>query len=369
MGKSNAKITDVSTLIQAGINPKTRLPYKLDNTAVGCPLADKIKKSLKIVDRQDAINAFTWHNVPNGLSGEMIERILYYKGQGAFFYMPTAEKFFFLPYALAGDIDMYGRYKKITPLPFGGGTADHEEKVEPWIIGLTFDCKYDIVMPEKLTLQDFEGDCVLLHDRAPGLSQTTESRDILDDQLLGVMSECIPLMRTALINGTGIQGIKVQAGDEEVNVSVANQQVQNAALNGQKWIAMTQTMDTQELNPTGNLVDGEQFMKGLQSLDNFRLSLHGLDNGGLFQKNAHILQSEQDMNAGGGTGLVLQDRLAQRQTFCDIVNSIWGLGMWCDVSEIATQDDQNLDGLIQDDKDQNGQEDFDEMPKEDMTNE
>lgn len=58
-----------------------------------------------------------------------------------------------------------------------------------------------------------------------------------------------------------------------------------------------------------------------------------------------MLEAEQEMNAGN-VGLVLQDSLKIRQDFCDIVNSIWGLGIWCEVSEVALGIDNNMDGVI-----------------------
>ena len=91
----------------------------------------------------------------------------------------------------------------------------------------------------------------------------------------------------------------------------------------------------------------------MQALDNFRLSLYGLDNGGLFQKKAHMLEAEQDMNAGN-IKLVYQDGLTIRQKFCDIVNSIWGLGIWCEASETVVGIDKNLDGEVADNQDQSG---------------
>ena len=91
----------------------------------------------------------------------------------------------------------------------------------------------------------------------------------------------------------------------------------------------------------------------MQALDNFRLSLYGLDNGGLFQKKAHMLEAEQDMNAGN-IKLVYQDGLTIRQKFCDIVNSIWGLGIWCEASETVVDIDKNLDGEVADNQDQSG---------------
>ena len=126
------KLPDINSLIQAGINPKTGLPIKMGPTA--CMLKDNLKKNFRIMDEQNAINRYTWYNLPDTLDGQLLERILYYKGQGMFFYMKTDNSFYFLPYALNGTIDCYGRYTGVTPLPFNGTAQDGKEK--PWIDGL-----------------------------------------------------------------------------------------------------------------------------------------------------------------------------------------------------------------------------------------
>ena len=50
----------------------------------------------------------------------------------------------------------------------------------------------------------------------------------------------------------------------------------------------------------------------------------------------------------GKASLVLQDKLKNRQDFCDIVNSIWGLGIWCEISESVLGIDRDLDGEASD---------------------
>ena len=91
----------------------------------------------------------------------------------------------------------------------------------------------------------------------------------------------------------------------------------------------------------------------MQALENFRLSTYGLDNGGLFEKKAHKLESEQEMN-DSTVGLVYTDGLAIRQNFCNIVNSIWGLSIWCEPSESVVAVDVNGDGASWD-RNQDGQ--------------
>lgn len=344
MSKNNAKLLDPNQLIQMGIDPKTGLPIKLGAVSEGFKYNNR--KLLRIVDEQDAVNSFKWYNLPNGLNQAIIERILYYRGQGAFFYMESNDQFYFLPYTLDGTIDVYGRFTGITPLPFNGqASTTKDDKEVPWVIGLRKTPIYDIKL-NKLNISDLTDSCVLLKDYTEQISQTNISRQVLNDPLLDVMADCIPFMRTSLLNSTGVKGMRVGNQSELAAVFSANEQVNNAALVGQWAIPVIGTIDFQELT-SGQLGKSEEFLLALQALDSYRLSLHGLPNGGLFQKKAHMLEAEQNMNVGTAS-LVLQDRLRNRQDFCDIVNSIWGLGIWCEPNESLTQADVNGDGVLYD---------------------
>lgn len=348
MSKNNSALYDPTQLIQAGINPKTGLPLKLGSSP--CTLKSDIKKQLRILDEQDAINRFTWYNLPEGLNSKLMERILYYRGQAVLFYLNN--KFYFLPYALAGDIDVYGRFEKITPLPFNGSVGDGK-KESPWIQGLTFNPIYDVQLPEDFIgkseeeLKDFlERSCVIFKDYTEQISQTNIARQILNDPVLDIMSDCFPFMRTALLNSTGVQGMRVSTESEASNVYAANNALTRAALNGDSKVPIVGNVDFQDLTntPTGK---AEEFLLAMQSLDNYRLSLFGLDNGGLFQKKSHILEAEQKMNTGN-VGLVYRDSLEYRQMQCTIANSIWGLNMWVEPSETVLGLDTTGDGVIGD---------------------
>lgn len=332
-----ARLPDIQSLINAGINPKTGLPMKMGGGP--CNLKTDVKKLLRIIDEQDAVNRFKWYNLPDDLDGNLLERILYYKGQAMLFKLH--DKFYFLPYALDGTIDPYGRYTGCTPLPFNGSTSDEKQKV--LIPGLVRTPKYTIAddVPEKP-----DELCVLLHDYTKQISQTTISRQILNDPLLDTMAECIPYFRTALIAGTGITGMRVAGQDQYHNVLDASKAVENSALSGEIYVPILSSIEFQELATKG-LNKPEEYMLAMQSLDNFRLSTYGLENGGLFEKKAHLLESENQVNQAN-VGLVFQDSLNLRQKFCDIVNSIWGLGIWCEPSEAVTGSDTNGDGVAYD---------------------
>lgn len=346
---------DVNTLIQAGFDPKTLLPRKLAGyDGLEYNLKPNIRKTLRIMDEQNAVNRFVWHNLPSGLTGQIAERILYYKGQAAFFYLPTQKQFYFLPYALDGTIDVYGRYLGITPLPFAGGKTSGDKGDKPWITGLTKKPVYDVILPEDLTLEDFEDSAVLLYDYTPQYSQTVIPRAELQDALIDIMSDCLPFARTALLNSTGVEGIRVGNEDEQSNVDAASRSINKAALYGQKFIPIIGSLDFQPLT-NGSTGSAQDFLLVMQAVDNLRLANYGLQSGGILQKKEHMLQSEYDLNSGN-VGLVMQDGLTLRQRFCDIVNSIWGIGIWCEVSETASGMDKDQDGEVSDNFDQSGTE-------------
>lgn len=353
-------LPDINTLIAAGFDPKTGLPVRM--TPEDDTLFEDARRAIRIIDEQDAVNRFTWYNLPDGIDSQMLERMLYYKGQLAFFYFEEMEKYYIMPYALDGGIDFYGRFTSIHPVPMSGGTTEEDKKItqaQAQALSLKkLVPLYEVVAPEELLAAGPEmiaKSCVLLKDYTEQLSQTVIARQIINEPIVGAEAQCLPFMMTALLRSTGVKGVRVGNQDEQANVYHANIAIKKAALNGQVNIPIVGAVDFQELND-GQVGKGEEFMMALQSLDNFRLSTYGLDNGGLFQKRQHMLQSEQEMNAAGGgsVGLILQDGLTRRQRFCDIINSYTGIGIWCDVSETASGADKNMDGELSDQQDQSG---------------
>ena len=340
-----AKLPQLDVLWQAGIDPKTGLPLKFTSGAK-CMLKEDIKKFLRLVDEQDAVNRYVWYNLPANITSQELERMLYYKGQLCFFWDEDLEEFYFMPYALDGTIDFYGRFNTIHPVPMTSGTEDKASKAQAqYLAEKKLKCVYGIKQDE-LTIEDYTKSTVLLHDYSKQLSQTILPRVTVNDPLLDVMAECIPFMRTNMIASTGIKGVRVPDADQAQNVVDGSRSLERAALTGNPWVPIVGNIEFQELTDVqlGKLQD---YLLAMQSLDNLRLSGYGIDNGGLFEKKAHELQSEADIN-GGPVGLILQDGLSIRQNFCNIVNSIWGIGIWCEPAENIMGADINGDGLVYD---------------------
>ena len=135
--------------------------------------------------------------------------------------------------------------------------------------------------------------------------------------------------------------MRVNDADAAEETERASKQIKHSALTKKLFVAMTSTVEFQEL-AEGSPLKSEEFLLALQGIENVRKGTLGIENGGIFQKKAHKLQSEQTGNESS-VATVYQDGLSIRQRFCNIVNSIWGTELWCEPSEAVIQEDINMD--------------------------
>lgn len=333
---------------QAGL-PESKYGEKAPRTS---SVKERFRHILRTTDEQNAINRYTWYGLPD-ITSQELERMLYYKGQICIFYNEELDKFYYLPYALNGGIDVYSRFTSVRPVRMGSSETQKEDgntkAIDAWLDNINLKVHYDIVMPEDWKVEMMTNSTALLHDYSKQYSQTITPRQQLNEVLLDMEAECPAFMRTALALGTGITGIRVDSKNAAGLVDIVANGFVDAALSGQAFLPIIGQADFQEL-AKGQVAKAEEFLLAMQSLDNIRLGTYGLDNGGILMKKAHMLQDEANM-AGGETGLVLQDGLAIRQHWCNIVNSIWGLGIWCEISEVASGLDKNMDGEVSDEQD------------------
>lgn len=352
-----ARLPDIQTLIGLGFDPAQidKLATYLSGVSICTNRLDAMKKILRKNDRQQFVNRFVWENLPNDLTSEFIERVLYYRYSGIFFYIPELETFNFLPYVGRG-IDEKGRYTTCSPLPFNGSSEKKEKNITFYIPGLELAPIYDITKttPYDVPMFDSNGGlsgsrkfipqldgCVILNSYCRDLGQRAIPEQEMIDPLLEMMAEAMPLARTNLIANSGVTGMRVNSGDEYSNVDAANKSIEAAALTGKRLVPVVGTLDFQEFANRGG-TDGEQFFLYMQALDNFRLQSYGLKNNGLYEKNQYV-NNTMAGNTQANVGQVLEDALKLRQEFCDLINATWGLGISVKASETITNSDTNFD--------------------------
>lgn len=311
--------------------------------APGCMLEEHIRRELRIKDLQQYLKRFKWNGWKDIVANDA-ERMLYYRSQLILFYMDNVNddgsgRYFLLPYALDGEIDPYGRFIDVTPVPFANGKVGEDGKEKPWIQGLRRRVIYDLDQFERLTdKEDKTKYCVILRDFSCQLSQNNLPRSVLQESLIGYQAEILPIMRTSLINSAGVSGVRVTTQDEQSNVKAANASKIAAAKSGEGWIPVIGQIDFQDLN-TSSSNSPTDLLQAYQAVDNCRAGFMGAGSGEVFQKNAHELQAEHDGN-NKSVEPILEDSLDNRKTFCELANAYFGLNLTVDVGECCIEEEQ-----------------------------
>lgn len=341
MAKNNANLPDVESLIAAGINPKTRMPLKFGSGKDA--LEPSLKKLLRIKDEAEAVNRYDWWNTGLTVSSNMLERFLYYRYKLGFFYFNGG--FWVMPVTLSGtgSLDFYGLENEVTPVPWNDSAGPEQKK-------LLSSIKLKVVKEPMLTasLQDFENSCVILRDYTPqGDVNSGIPRAALQDGVIGLEASILPYMRTNLMNGSGVIGVKISDQMEAADVMEAAGAVDEAAKSGNPWVPLMQKLDRQPLGPAG-ASDSSAYLQAYQAVDNLRQSFLGVNKSGIYDKSQYVNAGQTAMNAP--IAFPLTDGLKLRQDACQIINSIWPLGIWCEISETAAQADRNGDMIADDSK-------------------
>lgn len=306
-------------------------------------------------DQQDAIKSIEWFNLPD-ITGEELERLLYHKGEIAMFYFKPLDQFFYMPFTLATPddpnefgLDFYGRYRYIQPVPLA---TDNVTIAKQNILFSTMRLKVYYNIPiDELTPEQRMNAAVIIRDYTPTTvySQHCEPRAVLNKPLIQQMAECYPLAGTSLIASAAPLLVRVQSPDEASNVKMTGKVMKAQALSGQWLNPVVGNIDFQDITASSSS-KAEDYLMTMQSLDNFRLSTHGLSSGGIFEKKERKLVSEQVMNMGTA-GQTLADRCSQRRNSCLIAQGLWGTEMVAVPSETAMGIDMNGDGMASDSAD------------------
>ena len=241
--------------------------------------------------------------------------MLYYKGQLAFFYLKDLNEFYFMPYALDGGLDFYGRYKKVHPVPMNSGSEDDKSRKgqAEYLAGIKLDCVYGIKLPEELKEEDLTNSAVLLHDYTKQISQYIVPAQVINEPVIDMEAECMPFLRTALLNATGTRAVRVADADQQASVNEATRNMIDSALSAQPYVPVTGAIEFQELGD-GTIGKSAEFLQAMQAIDNLRLGLHGVPNGGLFEKSQYLNNAQTELNMGGADiSLTFMDGLSIRQ--------------------------------------------------------
>lgn len=347
-----AKMYDINTFIKAGVPiPKDYIKYMNSVDQNG----NIIKRSAKsynldyesmfnIVQNQNRIETlerYMWTNLPPGLTADIIERVLFYRGTGVIYFNDKVGRFQFLPYALNKTIDEYGRYTQCNTLPFTGVDEDKNNKKPTAAIyeklPIVYDLPYNSDMIKDIRNKKAVG--IILNDSSLALSQTPIIRAYYVQPILHLLSTVMSIINTAMYGSADYNLIQVDNESELEAINQAIDGINDRIIQGKRFGVVVGTTPITPLK-TSSTFDIEGLFNIFNSLTNLLKSITGIANPGVFDKKAHLLQEEQQLN-GSNADDIYYNGLRMRQEMCILFQAYYGYPMWCEskrsMSEIQAQ--------------------------------
>lgn len=342
------------------VKPKksSRFPYRFSQD----PKFEKLGQLLAINDMQQYISRFTWHNLPEGMDSELIEKIMYFSGSGMFFYMKEVDKFYFLPYGMSGQdepvgIDFYGRFNKVKPYSFNGATQESKKHKSAADILLSTQVRNNIrdiplVSSEEEARKIYNEGAVLLFDYTPGLAYMNEARNRTSKPLIEYMIDVLIQTQSAMINASGFNLFTASNESDrdimQLQIDTMNLDRKIGKLSGVVSSEGIQEIQNLQSNSPAAMAD---FWNTFMSVDNLRKSTMGINNDGVVQKSQYQSDTEQMLDISTASQ-VYYNSFVERLKFAAIVNSIWGLDIYPEPNHISFMQGMNLPGQEVDSQEQ-----------------
>lgn len=286
------------------------------------------------------VGRFKYENLPKGITPEIIETMLYYKGQLALF--KVGAKFYILPFVYTGTLNHYGVQEQIIPIPFNG-TIENDKNV------VSFAGTYKAILFDEA--EDFDSDdlgegiegvAVILRERSSLMFGSTLPTIVLTDELRNKLAENVLLVRNNLILSHPIKYVSMDSQDKATSVGAQMAQMFNSILEGKLVQTVVGHLDFKEMSSNPPTIQVQQLWQNYSSLDALRLSGLGIVNNGTFEKRERILTDEIE-GKQSESKLVLQDHLRQRQLWASLANKHFeGLNITVDLSDDLKNKDLDI---------------------------
>lgn len=277
----------------------------------------------------ETLERYFWINIPPGLTADLIERILFYRGTGCFYFNDKVGKFQFLPYALSKTIDEYGRYTQCNTFPFTGTDDGGDSKANPTEfiyqdLDIVWDLPYNREMINKARKKPVG---IILFDSSLSISQSPMIRSIYVKPVIRMLSTLFQIINTAMFGAADHNIVVVENESILDSINAQIEGINKDILDGKRYTPVVSPLEITPLK-SSSTYDIEGLFNTYNSLTNFLKSITGIANPGVFDKKAHLLQEEQQLN-GSNADDIYYNGLRMRQEFCMLIQQYYGYPIWC----------------------------------------
>lgn len=297
------------------------------------------KTNLHKIDALEAISRFDWKNLPVGLTGELLERLCYFKGQGILFWEDILQKWLMLPFTFNGDdtkgLDFYGDYEQVRPVPFDGVSEQQKVFLSTMQRKPVYSIEEAKEIRDKIGIDRVKKEyCVILRDYSRLLNFEVTPLWISQSVYIDMVAEIIPMIRSIMLRGAMPKLLHLEDEGQRNSAEASLNAIFNTILIGKPYTLVTGfgTVETIGDNPE----QIEEYFKAFESMNNMRKSGLGIPSDGTFKKGERMIVDEQKKNQQA-TLTLLDNSYDSRKLFRDIANTLFDLNIkiFCDILDNA----------------------------------
>lgn len=338
---------------QADLKKALGFGGKVNPISLKSGLREFFTTGISVRELQQFVRRYEWKNLPEGLDATLMERILYFRGRIMIF-KNLDGKFYSLPFALNGSIDIYGRYNSVTPLTFNGSIATDEDGGQyqtdgEYLSGKQFRVLYDEYMAQQYKP---ESSAVIINDYTQGISEYIIPRYQLNLVYHKELANIIVLVRHNLVSSARVYSVRVLDQGQADSVREEYEDMESQILDeGKRIFTVTSSSELKEFL-TDKKLETQEYWECFVSLDNLRENLIGIENNGVFKKKERQLKGEQELEASSAD-LVYEDGLFNRQQAAKRINALFGTNIEVCMSPTI----QGTEEIVDTNEDKGGDED------------
>lgn len=291
----------------------------------------------------ETIERYMWVNVPFGLTPDLIERLLFFRGKGVLYFNDKVDKFQFLPFALNGVIDEYGRFTMCNTLPFTGVDSEagdnrkKKNKTTQTLVYQELPLVYDLPFAKEHFdyIKNRKSVGIILNDSTLAISQQPVIRSNYVTPVLRLLANIIQIINTAIYGVADHSILQVENQSEFESIQMQINAINQDILKGHRFTPVVGKLPITPLK-TGNTADLEGLFNTFNSVQNLLKTITGVANAGVFDKKAHLLQSEHNLN-GSNADDIYYNGLRARQEFCLMIQAYYNYPIWCESKRGMTE--------------------------------
>ena len=263
-------------------------------------------------DFQQRTALYKWseENLPNGITGEMIERMLYWHGSiCAFMFLG---KIYMLPWVLSGELNIYGLPSKIRPIPFAGKDSSK------------FFSKDFSLSIDSLGNKNENYSAVLLFDSTPQIQGNQPiSRAYYNTCIIEDMANVLARININIVVSNKKIFLQVKDANQ---ADIVREELNQAFGNDSPFAIITSPLDINSVQSSSDF-NADELFSALKNYDAIRCMFNGVSSSPFGNDKKERLITDEVKGSTEEKDLIKQLGLDYRKRFCEMCNKKFGTNM------------------------------------------